>query len=366
MRQRMAKSPTAEVNKQAGASRSASHARPAPGHYTSIPEEYQALTEGVALLDRSSIGRLSFAGEDALDLLNRLSTNELMHLEVDTGIPTVLTSNKGRIVDLLLVLRQADHLLVLTAPENGQKVADWIDFYTFAEDVAVSDVTEQTAMFSLAGPKTAPVLDKLTGQVVSGLGRYESRAATIAGVKVLLIRTDFVRLPGYDLIVPAADGQRLWDQLLRECESAGLAPAGTEALEVVRVEQGMPRYGKELSEGYNPLEANLLEFVSFTKGCYIGQEVVTRLNTYQKVQRHLVELRWHSDSMPIPDAKLLLDGKQVGVVTSAVRTPLLERGTGLGYVRNALAHPGVALRFESEDGLGEAQVMGTATNHTVS
>ena len=119
---------------------------------------------------------------------------------------------------------------------------------------------------------------------------------------------------------------------------------------VARVEMGAPAYGKELSEDFNPLEANLLEYISFTKGCYVGQEVVARLKTYNKVQRQLVGLRWDFDSRAAPGSKLMLEGKQVGLVTSAAKSPRLDKVLGLGYVRTAQAQAGTVLSMDVGDG----------------
>ena len=317
-----------------------------PREYTSVAEEYTALTEGVAVLDRSNVGRLSYTGEDALDLIDRLTTNEINGLEVGTGISTVLTSNKGRIVDVLIVLRLEHRLMVMTSPEHSQSVADHIGFFTFAEDVEVRDITSETAMLSIAGPGAPGLLDGLAGPRASSLGPYESRDAVIAGAEATVIRSDFLRLPAYDLVVPDEDRERLWSALLEGGEGAAATPVGLEALESVRVEKGLPAFGKELGEAYNPLEANLISLVSFTKGCYVGQEVVTRLNTYDKVQKRLVRLRWKSDIDPAPNAKLVLDEKQVGIVTSATRSPLDGAAIGLGYVRKAHARTGAVLGIE--------------------
>ena len=339
----MAKSQALDERKQVGTI-------PAGPGDSSLEQEYSALTEGVGLLDQSHVGRLSISGEDALDLLNRLSTNELTTIEVGEMVPTVLTSNKGRILDLLFVLRLEDRLLVLTDPENRQKVIDWLDFYTIMEDVSVEDTTEDTAMLSLVGPRAADLLDGLTGGKVGSLDLYRSTEATIGGVQARTIRADFVRLPGYDLVVAASEAEQLAGEIVDHGAAFGLASAGTEALEIVRVEQGVPSYGAELGEEFNPLEAGLKEFVSFTKGCYVGQEVVARLDTYDKVQKRLVGLQWDADSAPKRGAKLVLDGKQVGVVTSAVGAPWLEKGIGLGYVRKAHTQPGTVLPVESESG----------------
>ena len=331
-----------------------------PACYTSVEQEYRALTGGAALTDRSPMGRLRLTGDEALDLLNRLSTNALMDLDVGQGMSTVLTSNKGRIVDLLFVLREEGSLLVLTGPGNQKKVADWIDFYTIIEDVAVEDATEKTAMLSLAGPAAASLLGKVAGAVPASLDTWASIPATIGGVDATVIRTDFVGLPGYDLLAPATDRRRLWETLIE----SGFTPLGTEALEVVRVERGVPASGTELGETYNPLEAGLKGLISFTKGCYVGQEVVARLDTYKKVQKHLSGLTWDSETLPRKNARLMLDGKQVGVATTAVHSPLMRSGIGLGYVRKAHSFPGTTLTLELEDGQTEAQVVGLPFVHS--
>ena len=341
----MSNSPVLAADEQAGAT-------PVRRHYSSVLGERQALYTGAGLLDRSNVGRLALTGEGALDLLNRLSTNDLSRLQAGQGTFTVLTTNKGRILDLLHVLRLPERLLVTTARESRQRVIDWIDLYTIMEDVAVRDITEETAMLSVAGPQSATFLDALTGADTSSLGRYDSMVATIDGVEATLVRSDFVGVPGYDLVVAATEGQPLWAELVVRGETDNATPIGSQALELVRVEQGVPAYGRELSEDFNPLEAGLTEFISPTKGCYVGQEVVARLITYKKVQKELVGLRWDSDVSPVRNAKLMLQMRQVGVLTSAVEAPQTGESIGLGYVRKAHAQPGTVLALET----GERQV----------
>jgi folate-binding protein YgfZ len=306
-------------------------------------DEYHALTQGVALVDRSRVGRLRVSGEDAVDLLERLSTNALTELQAGDGAATVLTSNKGRILDLLLVLRRDDHLLLLTGAENQGKVAEWIDFYAIVEDVAVRDATDETAMVTVTGPGSPLLVEQVTGQRTSEMGLYESRSATLDGVEVLVVRTDVIGLPGYDLVMPADGRSQVVDALLGASHDPAPAEVGTETFEAARVERGVPAFGHELTEDFNPLEAGLIDIISFTKGCYVGQEVVARLNTYKKVQKRLVGMRWDGEAGLEAGAKLTLDGKQVGVVTSVATSPRTGRGVGLGYVRLAHAREGVVL-----------------------
>ena len=246
-------------------------------------DQYHALTSGVAVLDRSDTGRLVPTGDDALDLLNRLSTNELATLEVGAGAATVLTTNKGRIVDLLHVHRREDRLVVFTSPGNQRRVAEWIDFYTFVEDVTVEDVTRETAMLSLTGLGSTKFLDGLTDDHASSLATFGRLSAQISGVAAEVYRSDFLGPPSFDIVIDAEDGDNLFGVLTE----VGAIPASADAVEALRVQRGIPTFGKELTEDYNPHEANLVHHVSFSKGCYIGQEVIARLQTYKKVSKYL-------------------------------------------------------------------------------
>ena len=280
-------------------------------------------------------GRLRCTGEDSLDLLNRLSTNALMALPAGSGAHTVLTSNKGRIVDVTFVLRRDDHLLLLTGDGNEARVAEWIDFYTIIEDTEVEDVTAGTTAVSLMGPSAPTLLASLAGPDAAPAENEDAAEVAIDGVQATAIRRDVGAIPAFDLIAPGADGPALREAVT----DAGACQAGRDAVELARIEQGVPAFGAELSESYNPLEAGLQHMVSYTKGCYIGQEVIARLTTYDKVQKRLVRLTWPADAGAAPGVKLMLDGRQAGVVTSAIRDPRTGDGLGLGYVRKALIDP---------------------------
>lgn len=338
-----------------------------------VDRQYTALTVGVALVDRSDMGRLLLVGEDALDLLQRLSTNDLKSLQPGTGVATILTSNKGRIVDLLVVIclgddscipgvshdsgKEGTRFLVLTASDNRRKVTEWIEFYTFVEDIQTYDVTEETAVLSLVGPKAVSVLARNAGTNPVNTDRFGSIQTEVCGVDVIVLRTDFAGVPSFDLIVSLPDLPRLKRGLLEQGKADGIEPAGAEAVDVVRIERGIPVSGKELTEDFNPLEAGLFEHVSFTKGCYVGQEVVTRLNTYNKVSKYLVGLRWGRDVPVSQGTSLFDDGKQVGVVTSAGTLPTAD-GVGLGYVRKAQGGDGYTLSIDPKGSDTQIEVVG--------
>ena len=326
-----------------------------PSESSSSVDEYRAAKEGAALWDASANGRLRLQGKDALDLLHRLSTNDLLPLQPAQMAYTVLTNNKGRILDHLRVYRLEDHLLVSTSPGNAPKVAQWIDLYTFLEESTVTDVSAETAVFQLVGPKAPALVEVLTGQALED---RRVASALLDGKAALIARDDWLSAPGYEVIVAAGDAPGLWRWLLEHGQPWGLQPLGREVFEALRIEAGVPLYGWELSEQVNPLEAGLRPSISFTKGCYIGQEVVLRLDTYRKLQRHLVRLEMEGEDVPPLGEKLLVDGKAVGTLTSASRVPGESRIVGLGLLRTAHDKPGQQVQIASTDGRWVARVIG--------
>ena len=327
-----------------------------PFRYTSFDGEYRAATGGVALRDASAGGRLRLEGKDALDLLHRLSTNDLLALKPGQASNTVLTSNKGRVLDHLRVHCMEDHLLVYTSPQSLQRVVEWIDLYTFLEEITVTDITGETEVLQLVGPQAPAFLEGLTqGRVSledSGVARE-----SIAGIPVTIVRDDSLKVPAYDLLVTGEEAASLWQLLLEEGKAWELSPLGEEAFEVLRIEAGLPIYGRELSEQVNPLEGGLRPSISFTKGCYIGQEVVLRLDTYRKVQRHLVRLELSGEGVPLVGEKLLVDSKAVGTLTSVGRIPREDRVVALGLLRAAYDKPGQVVEIASQGHRWEGKVI---------
>ena len=334
--------PLHEVQKRAGAAFATLDGWQFPLSFGNPLEEYRAVREGVALADRSSSGRLRITGKDALDLLNRLSSNMLLDLAQGEGASTVLTTNKGRIIDLLLVINMGDELLVITSPQTTEKVVEWIDLYTFGEDITVEDVTEDTALLSVMGPGAGDLL----GTDALALDLFGVGQVSLQGIQLPLIRTDILGTTSYDLLTPASQAEKVWDALVQ----AGAVAVGEDALEMVRVEQGVPRYGREMGEDFNPLEAGLNSSISYDKGCYIGQEVVLRLNTYKKVQKHLMGVVVEEGS-PTVATHLEVDGKDAGFLTSVVDSPLLGRALALGYVRTKYAETGHEISVRIGDSL---------------
>ena len=301
--------------------------------------EFQAATERAAVYPNDA-GRLRLTGADARDLLNRLSTN-LVDPASEPGevAVTVLTSDRGRIVDLVYVIHCGDHQLMLTSPGQQQTVIDFLDKYTIMEDLEVEDVTDSTAMLTLTGPDAADILTRTSHE------------------NALVVETptdpdDPERPPTYHLLLDDADAA---SRITADLETAGAVSVSSATAEILRVAQGRPAHGSEMSDTYNPLEAGLIGAIDFHKGCYIGQEVIARLDTYHKVQKYLVSLSFDADpsqASDLPGARLVNDdGAAMGLVTSATVVPGADGDAGvigLGYVRTAAVQVGGALRVAAE------------------
>ena len=308
---------------------SAAHSREPKARYADTTSENRAALEGAALHDASRFGRLRATGVDALDLLNRLSTNHVERLPPGESAMTVLVDEKARIIDLLTVANLGDGLLIFTSPGAAERVVQWLDKYTFAEEIAVQDVTDSTAALSLLGPESPTVLARAANVNVMNVAPSTTLRLSLDGVAASLVRRNAPWLPSWDLVVPAGLAARVWDALAR----AGGTPMGEEAWQALRVERGVPIHGHELTEAYNPLEAGLAACVSFDKGCYVGQEVIARLDTYKKLQRRLARLRFPPNAAVAEGAALEQDGKRVGVLTSVATRPTDGAVLALGYVR---------------------------------
>jgi len=322
-----------------------------PASFGDVPGERDAAMCRAVLADRSDAARIDSAGRDILDLLHRLSTQDLKDLTPGLGRATVLTTPKGRIVERLFILPLAARSTLLVGgrvPGTAQKVLAHLARFTFAEDTALADVTAATRQIVLLGPAAR------TTAAAAGLPAPAPLACTkvdLAGIEVSALGLDGDGGPGISLVVAAAAAPALWSALVTRLKPLGVRPAGDQALEARRVALGLPAPGAELTEEHNPLEAGLWNAVSFTKGCYVGQEVVARLRTYDKVSKHLVGLIVDGGAPPPPvGAALARDGRTVGTVTSSIPETAAARVVALAFVKRDAAGAGTRLTVASPPG----------------
>lgn len=311
-----------------------------PLDYGDTKAEYQAALNGVVLMDRSHEGRLESAGRDRIDLIQRISTNDLAAMPAGGGRPTILTNPHGRIIDRLIIYNQGETALITTEPGRGQAAQKYLQHQVFFNDeVQLRDLAGDTRQFVLHGPAAAEVVKALSGQT----SNWDSLAcfrARIGEAEVIFVEHKPFSGGHWGIIVPNQHAQMAWQAITEAGQAYGLIPAGSLTYNALRIRAGRPGVGRELSTDYIPLEAGLWDEVSFSKGCYTGQEIIARMESRNRLAKTMVKLEL--TKMVEAPAKLYAQGKEVGLLTSSVITPAGEI-PAIGFVKVAFAHVGESL-----------------------
>jgi tRNA-modifying protein YgfZ len=293
----------------------------------------------VAIYDRSHWGRIQIKDRDRLSFLHNQTTNDLNRLRLGQSCDTVLLTATARTLDLLSVYITEDDILVLTSPQRRTENLAWLDRYIFFGDkVQLTDVTEQTACFSLIGPHSSELLRQRGVDALPASGTHH--VVTLANVSVRLAYGSGLSGTGYTLIAEAQDGKALWQSL---CE-AGSVALNDQDWEQLRIRDGRPVPGAELTEDYNPLEVGLWDTISFNKGCYIGQETIARLNTYSGVKQRLWGFQLSKPGTlgePIYGIEPETVTQKVGLLTSVSA----DGQFGLGYLKTKAGGEGSKVKI---------------------
>jgi folate-binding protein YgfZ len=326
-------------------------------HYGDWLAEHRALREAAGVIDLSFRGRLCLLGEDRQRFLHGQVTNDVKKLEAGQGCYAAIISGKGKMQADLNIFRLENELLLDFEPGLADELVQRLDKYIIADDVQVVDVAPHYGLLSVQGPKSAEALAKLGLPVIlpdKPLDLVKLADETLGELYI----ANHARLgsQGFDLFVPTASLGAVLDKLIASCREVGGDAAGWRAFDTARIEAGIPRFGVDMDETNLPPEAGLEgKAVSYSKGCYIGQEVIARIRTYGQVAKALRGLRLADDlaALPVKGDKLVKDGKDVGYITSAVASPALKANIALGYVRKECNQPGTVLTLRV--GAGEAR-----------
>ncbi len=329
--------------------------RAAPLHFGDPAAEASAAQDAVVVHDESDHRIFVVTGRDRVDLLQRISSNDLKRLQPGLGHYNCFTTNKGRIVDRVFVMAGDDSLMLRISPGRGDDVVRWIDTYTIIEDVKVADVSDQVRQVHLLGPRAAELARAAAGESATSLVQNAFCAGIGFGVDVTVVRTaGLLEHPGFLFLVAADRAAEFWTSLVAAGGAYGLRPIGRAAFEAVRARFGVPGFGREITEDHHPLEAGLWDSVSFTKGCYVGQEVIARLRTYDKVMKHLCRLRLSGPADR--DAPLFSNGKEAGALTTVAGPPIIDGWYALGYVKKRAMQSGAPLQVGAADAAVTAEV----------
>lgn len=290
---------------------------------------YEALRNGVAWLDLSSRGKIRMTGEDRARLLHAMTTNHIQQLTPGTGCYAFFLSAQGRILSDANILCRPDHFLLDLEAETREKIYQHLDRFIIADDVTIEDVTPGTATIAVEGPKSAEVLHSVGAPVP------DAEYATAEWGARVVARLNSTGSLGFFIFVPMEEKVALIAQL----EAAGAIAAAAEASRAVRLEHGKARYGEDLSERFLAQEANQPQALHFSKGCYLGQEIVERVRSRGQVHRLLLPLLIETKEPPSPGAKLQIGNAAAAEITSAAYSPALDKVVALAYVRTEYTAP---------------------------
>lgn len=328
--------------------------RSIPANYGDTAAEYAAVREGGAgLIDLSSRGRILVSGTEAVPFLNGLITNDVKALEVCAWMPAAFPNVQGRLLAAVRVLNRGVDYLVDTEAITHAKVMELLGRFTLAGDFLVTDVTKQTALVSIQGGGAGAAISATLGEAAATVERQRIVDTQLPNVgDVTVIRSTHTAEDGFDLFTSADNAGSLWDALI----AAGARPVGLDALEILRLESGLPRYGVDMDETTIVSETTLDDAVSFTKGCYIGQEIIARIRHRGHIAKKLTGLVFAGEVKLEVGAKIRAADKEIGRITSFVISPALKRTIAMGYVKYDFLAAGTSVKVVSPDEEIDAQV----------
>ncbi len=327
-------------------------------NYNSIEDEVYSINNGVALKYMNSYAIVELKGNDSLDFLHRISTNSMRNLAKEEVKKTIFTSEKGRIIGVATILNFESYLLLVTSIHSKQKVMSWINKYIIGDDVKVSDASHRFNLFEIIGPQSESFLSLFVGDSITSVTENSFKVVSADGVLFFLAKIKEENGSfKYWIFAEQENSKKLLSNMVQNKGPFDFNLIGEEALATYKVENGIPTDPNELNDLYNPHEANLIGLVDFKKGCYIGQEVIARLDTYDKVQKHLVGLCF-PESIDKNEKFSLLDDQrnEVGIITSIVYSPRLKKNIALGYLKKSLATPSTKILAKNESKIMEVMV----------
>lgn len=334
------------VHTQLGAAFADSAGWEMPAHYGDWESEHRAVRSAAGLADLSHRGRLKVTGEDRVKWLQSIISNDILQLQPGQGRYSSFLTHKGKMLTYFRAYIQPDHVLVEDVGEIGDATFQaFRRFLLYGTKAKMENCADSWGLLLVSGPKAGDVLKAAFGTDVSGLALLQ--CLPVAGQPGLVMRTEETGELDLEVLLPADALSEAWNQLMQAGAQQGLKPIGTKAREALRMEAGLPVAGPDLNEEIVPPEANLEgKAFSLSKGCYPGQEVVARMDTYGNVRRHLVGLVLKDQTLPQKGAKLFSGDREVGWVSSATFSPQQKAVIAFGFPLRDFSKDGTELTVE--------------------
>jgi folate-binding protein YgfZ len=360
--------PLAELHHRSGAQLASWFGCSLPNDFGDWQAEYRRLHESVALLDKNYRAYLDFTGPDRVRYLNAILTNNIKDLRENHGTISLFLNPQGRILAEIETQALGEKLFCASYASIREPLIAALDKYIIMDDVTLTDRTDDFATLAIEGPKAALLAEELTGVDPADLAELETRPVSVERIPCRLGKRSPGGAASAEFLVDRSHAEALWHILFEAVRKHGGGPAGYQALSATRLEQGIPWYSYDFGEKQIPHEAGLQDsHISYTKGCYTGQEIVERVRSRGQVNRVRVTLKYDASSpsgtgvparaLPAPGTPLLSDGKEAGYTARGAFSPALNAPIGMAYVRREKSVPGSSL--ELADAGGSATVIVT-------
>jgi tRNA-modifying protein YgfZ len=315
-----------------------------PLHYGDLLKEYQAALNGAILLDRSHEGRVQLFGDSRYELLNRMTTNNMLDMAENEGRATIFTNPNARIIDRIVAYKRDEHLLMLTEPGRGGWLRDFLQRNIFfGDDARLLEITPMSNMFALHGTKADAVLQAL-GVDTEAILALHGTEIIIGDATIYAVRRKSISGNHWAFICPNEQALIVYKAILEAGQEAGLIPAGSLTYNTLRIRAGRPAR-PELNTDYIPLEVGLWDEVHFGKGCYTGQEIIARMESRAKLAKTIVAVNL-SQMLQAP-AEIQCEGRTVGKLTSSVEAPTGEI-FAIAILKTAFVETGTELTVGSD------------------
>ena len=329
-----------------------------PVEYSGIVDEHLAVRSRAGLFDVSHMGEIEIAGRDALKAVQLITSNDASKLAIGQAQYSGLTTPVGTFVDDVLTYRLADdHFMLVVNASNIVKDAAWISQHIDGiGDAAAVNTSSRYALMALQGPAARDVLQTLTAVPLGDIKYYWFTNGEIASVRGTISRTGYTGEDGFEIFVPPASAERVWDAVLQAGRTAGVVPAGLGARDTLRLEAAMRLYGNDIDDTTTVLEADLGWIVGWKKEHFLGAEALRR-QKQEGVQRKLAGFEMLERAIARHGYDAYVDGKKAGQVTSGTQTPFLKKAVGMAYLPASHTAPGTEFEIDVRGRRARAQVV---------
>ena len=321
-----------------------------PASFGSVEDEYQAVRAAAGFFDLCNYSVIRLTGPDRVSFLQGMVSNDVKKLAPSEGVYAAVLDVNGKVLADLRVLCTEDSFILLVRASLKQKVVDQLNRYLVADDVTIEDAETGYGVISIQGPHALLLLNAAAPHQDPPVHMYGHFLLRFDGREARVVRSTHTGEEGFDVVAEIENILAIAEALERAGSSLGARWIGLDAQEILRVEAGLPRYGVDMSDENILLETGLDHAVSFSKGCYLGQEVIERIHSRGHVNRKLSGLLLDGHNPAARGDAVLVDGKEVGRITSSVLSPKLHRPIALAYLHRDYLRPAMDVTVAASTG----------------